>query len=311
MSIYRRNGSDVWWVKFQAGGQRYQRSSGSTKKREAEAFERQLREAVADHATPIKTTNKSYSEALIRWVDEGAPKSMHSHARNTRPHLDNVPLRLVPKAANEMKQAMLRAGLKPTTINRRLAVVKSVLNKAYREWDWLEQPLAEKVIKLSERGMEREFYLSKEEVDQLTSHLSGEAKSVTLIAAYTGLRKGEILSLKPSNWQKPYIVLTNKTKSKKPRTVPVIEDLHSHITPPFSISEYELRAAFENAREAINRAEIRFHDLRHTYASWLVSQPNIPMATVRDLLGHSSLAVTSKYSHLRGNTFDIVTNALS
>jgi site-specific recombinase XerD len=71
-------------------------------------------------------------------------------------------------------------------------------------------------------------------------------------------------------------VLDAKTKDRKPRAVPL---------PPAA------------AREAAGLPHVRFHDVRHTYASWLVQQGQ-PLAAVRDLLGHSSLAVTSRYSHL-------------
>ena len=42
---------------------------------------------------------------------------------------------------------------------------------------------------------------------------------------------------------------------------------------------------------------VHLHDLRHTFASWMV-RGDVPLAALRDLLGHSSLAVTSKYTHL-------------
>jgi integrase len=236
---------------------------------------------------------------------------MFSHARNTRPYLDATPIHLIPKAANQMKLDMLEEGLKPTTINRRLAVVKRILHLAFAEWEWIDRPLAQKVIKLSEKGQAREIYLSKKEVTELVSNLGDEARSITLIAAFTGLRRGEILGLKKKHWKKPYIILDSKTKSGKPRAVPVIEEIHDCITPPFSITEYGLRKAFESARETINRPDIRFHDLRHTFASWLVQEPEIPLTTIRDLLGHSSLAVTSKYAHLRGDHLNLVKKALS
>ena len=53
------------------------------------------------------------------------------------------------------------------------------------------------------------------------------------------------------------------------------------------------------------------HDLRHTFASWIASDPNIAPAMLRDLLGHSSLIVTDKYTHLQGNTFEAVSRTLT
>lgn len=44
---------------------------------------------------------------------------------------------------------------------------------------------------------------------------------------------------------------------------------------------------------------VRLHNLRHTFASWIASNPGIPLTKLRDLLGHSSLAASSKYAHLR------------
>lgn len=311
--LYKRG--NIWWVKFKAGGEVIQRSAGTTSKRKAEEVERALRHKVAKHLHAQRTgkpVTRTYSEAVIKWVESGAPKSMWSHARNTRPYLDKVPLHLVVPAAHNMKQAMLSHGLSPMTINRRLAVVRRVLNVAYKEWDWIDEPLGGKIKLLSEKSMSREFFLSQEEVDTLLAATSNEdARRVMTLAAYTGLRRSEILKLKPENWHKPYIVLFSDTKSGKPRSVPVIEDLHPIMQRlPFMISEWELRKAFEAARESIGRTEIRFHDLRHTYASWLIKNPDIPLTVIRDILGHSNLSVTSKYAHLRGSTIDMVTNAI-
>ena len=236
---------------------------------------------------------------------------MLSHARNTRPYLDDVPLHLVVPAAHAMKADMLARELSAQTINRRLAVVRRVLNVAYKEWDWLREPLGQKVKLLSEKGMAREFYLSMDDANRLFQAVpDDEARKVITLAAFTGLRRGELLKLKPENWRPPYIVLDNKTKGKKARSVPVVENLHPLVTLPFKISAEQLRAAFEGAREAIGRPEIRLHDLRHTYASWLAANPAVPLTVMRDLLGHSSTTVTSKYSHLRGDTAALVEKVL-
>lgn len=311
--LYKRG--NIWWVKFKAGGQVIQRSTGSTGKRKAEEVERALRLQVAKelHAQRTgKPVTRTYEEALLKWIENGAPKSMWSHARNTRPYLDSLPLHLVVPAAHNMKQSMLTDGLSPQTINRRLAVVRRILNIAFKEWEWISEPLGMKIKLLSEKSMSREFYLSQAEVDTLIAAIKNEtARAVILLAAYTGLRRGELLRLSPGHWQPPYIVLTSKTKGGKPRAVPVIEDLHPLVHLPFEITEWQLRKEFEQARDAIGRPEIRFHDLRHTYASWLAKDPSIALSTIRDILGHSSLSVTSKYAHLRSDTIDIVSGVLS
>lgn len=311
---YKRG--ETWWVKIKAGGETIRRSAGTAIKREAREFERALRDQVAQDlraGRSGRSTQRSFEEALLRWINEGAPKSMWSHARNVRPYLDRVPLESVVPAAHAMKADMRKQGLSVMTINRRLAVVRRILNVAYREWDWLREPLGEKVQLFSEKGMARELYLSRVEVESLLDAVKNEtAKRVIVLAAYTGLRRGELLKLQPSNWQKPYIVLTSSTKGKRPRTVPVVEELQSLVEPlPFGIHAEVLRDEFERARKAIGRPEIRLHDLRHTFASWLAQDSDVPLTTIRDLLGHSSLAVTSKYAHLRSDTLQVVSNALS
>jgi integrase len=305
----------TWWVKFGAGGKTVRRSAGTASRKEAREFERALRSKIAQDlraGRSGKPVARTFQDGLLRWINEGAPKSMWSHARNVRPYLDRVPIESVVPAAHAMKADMRKQGLSVMTINRRLAVVRRVLNVAYREWDWLREPLGEKIQLFSEKGMAREIYLSRAEVDTLLDAVENEtAKRVILLAAYTGLRRGELLSLQPSNWQSPYIVLTSKTKGKKARTVPVIEEAQELVKPlPFGIHEEVLRSEFERAREAIGRPDIRLHDLRHSFASWLAQDSDMPLTTIRDLLGHSSLSVTSKYTHLRGDTLAAVSGAL-
>lgn len=310
--LYKRG--NIWWVKIKFRGEEIRRSSGSSIKREAAQFERQIRNEIAELQHQERTgkpVNKTYGEAVVQWAKSGAPKSMLSHARNTRLYLEDVKLHLVVPAAHEMKRHMLENDYSPLTINRRLAVVRRVLNMAYKEWEWIKEPLGRKIQLLSEKSLSREFYLSQEEVNNLLSHVKNEeAYKVITLAAYTGLRRGELLKLKPSNWQPPYIILDNKTKGKRGRSIPVINAVQKLVTPPFKITEHELRVSFETAREAIQRPEIRFHDLRHTFASWLAKNPDIPLTTIRDILGHSNLTVTSKYAHLRGDAFDLVSRAL-
>lgn len=312
MSVYQRNG--IYWYKFQINKRTIRRSAGTTSKREAQEVEREAkRQAAKDvHAGRSgKPVAHTFGDALVKWIEGGAPASMESHYNVTRAYLERVPLHLVVPAAHDMKSEMLKKGKSKLTINRRLACVRRVLNLAYDEWDWLSESLGRKIKLYSEKGTNREVFLSREEVDQLlTAVKSEEARKLIVLAAYTGLRRGELLRLRPKHWQKPYIVLTNKTKGKKGRTVPVIEGLHDFVTPPFKITDKQLRYAFEQARDLIGMPSLRLHDLRHTFVSWLAKDPKVPTAIIQKLAGHASIATTNKYMHLRGDTMSLMTDVL-
>ena len=236
---------------------------------------------------------------------------MRSHTRNTW-ELAPYPLTEVVAAAHEMRDRMLDEGYSPQTINRRLAVVRRILNMAYREWDWLAQPLGQKIKLLSEKGLERQVYLSPAEVEALARGMPEPARTITLLAAYTGLRRGVLLQLEPEHWHPPYLVLPpHLNKNRRSHTVAVPEPLVPTLTLPWDITDDGLRTAWEASREASGMGWVRFHDLRHTFASWLARDPEIPLTLIRDAMGHSSLAVTSKYSHLRRDDLAQVAGKLS
>nr|WP_244964805.1 site-specific integrase [Halomonas kenyensis] len=149
---------------------------------------------------------------------------------------------------------------------------------------------------------ERHVYLTIEQVSQLLQAIPDHSiveKRVIALAALTGLRQGELLALDPQNVQGGRILLRpDQTKSGKARVVPVPEDARAWLEElPFATTYHRLRTVWEHARQSVGRPDLRFHDLRHSYASML-AQAGESMTTVRDLLGHSSLIVTSRYSHV-------------
>ena len=77
------------------------------------------------------------------------------------------------------------------------------------------------------------------------------------------------------------------------------------------VTDSDLRKQWDRARLLSGLEHVRFHDLRHTFASWLAADSSIPLTVIRDILGHSSLAVTSRYSHLRTDALDAVQQSLN
>lgn len=197
--------------------------------------------------------------------------------------------------AEEAKRTWLAQELQPATINRRLAILRRVANLAYRAWGWLDQPLGQRVVLVpGERA--RHVYLTPQQVRAL-AHAARDprVRDAIILAALTGLRRSELLALRADDRLGDAVVVRH-SKSGRPRIVPLPPGAR-RIRIPLGLTAEQLRRGWDRARARAGMRDVRLHDLRHTYASWLV-QRGAPLPTVRDLLGHSSLAVTGRYSHL-------------
>jgi Site-specific recombinase XerD len=240
--------------------------------------------------------------------DSWYPKTRHIfHAMGHRS------LEAAPQAANEYKVELQKDKKAPATINRRLAALRRVCRIAYETWEWLEYPVHQKIKLVSEKGTERQTFLEPDEVISVLDKIANEKiRLFYLVLAYTGLRPwSELLVLLPRQVRNNNIHVI-KSKTKKSRTVPISPDIAKELTEalPWDFSYHDARMAWEEAREAVGHPEWRVYDLRHTFASWLAKSPDVPITVVRDLLGHSNLQVTSRYSHLATDPLRVAVGAL-
>jgi len=199
--------------------------------------------------------------------------------------------------------------VKPSTVNRNLATIKTLFNKAV-EWGKLEESPARKVKFLREpEGRLR--YLEKEEIQKLLFNSSDRIRPIITLAVFTGMRRGEILKLKwyDIDFQRGIIYLLD-TKNGAKREV-FMNDLvkrtllkvPKHPESPYVFCDnsgktyHDIRKSFWTALKKSGILNFRFHDLRHTFASQLVMS-GIDINTVRELLGHKDIRMTLRYSHL-------------
>lgn len=200
------------------------------------------------------------------------------------------------------------------TVNRYMACLSIVLTKAVKEWEWLDENPMFKVSKKQEtRGRVR--YLSENEKTRLLNEcakISQELYIVVLIAISTGARYSEITNLK---WQN--IDFKNKqfhflnTKNGEDRGVPIADIVLNEIKKFSKVrkmnSDYifannngkiiYFRNAFSRAVNAAKINDFRFHDLRHTAASYLAMN-GASLLDIADILGHKTLQMVKRYSHL-------------
>lgn len=198
--------------------------------------------------------------------------------------------------------------------NRVIEVLRKAMNLAVR-WGWRTDNPASGVQRNPEEGRER--YLTREEVGRLTAALSAhrERASATAIRLMllTGCRRGEALTarwaefdLAAGVWIKP----SAHTKQRKMHRVPLSDSVVTLLREWRSAQGGEflfpsrdgrpltdVKRTWEGVRRATGLEDVRLHDLRHTFASILVSGgQSLPM--IGSMLGHTQAQTTARYAHL-------------
>lgn len=300
--------SGKYLVRVQVNNRRVKRTVRGNRKK-AEEIEAKIRRDLheSDHNEFMGRAPKvTYGEACVKWGRSGAPESMFFHIRTTLEYLQDTQLTDVPEEVQNMVEVMLAEGLKNTTINRKLAVIKRVLNLSYKQWGYLNVPLGDKIQMLSEKNYSRKIWITPNQVDELLEKCPDRlVANFIMLAAYTGCRRSELLRAKKEDFKNGHLLIRT-SKSGKPRVVPVPKELWPTCNAlPFNLNVSKIRRNFEAAREAIGMPDLHLHDLRHSYGTWLMERGVSP-AVVRDILGHSCLSMTSQYVHSAGIDIDEV-----
>lgn len=312
MALYKRK--TTWWVSISHHGQRIQRSTGTANKIEAQEYHDKLR---AELWNVTKLDNKlvySWRDAVIRWLSESQHKrsieSDKMHLRWLDNYLRDYQLHdltrdLIEDIANK-KEA---EGVSPATVNRMLEVVRALLRKAHREWEWIDKT---PVIRMRYEEKQRIRWLTLDEASLLLKELPSHLKDMAAFTLATGLRASNVTELQ---WQDVDLkkrhawIHPDQAKAKKAIPVPLNDNamhvLHARIgSHPRVVFTYKnnpiIQCNTKAWRNALARAGIvnfRWHDLRHTWASWHV-QNGTSLQELQMLGGWSSFEMVLRYAHL-------------
>jgi integrase len=204
----------------------------------------------------------------------------------------------------------------PASRNRELATLRHALRLAC-EWGYVEKVPR---VRMAREPEGRLRFLSEDEAVRLLAACaasgSPELLAVVTVALYTGMRRGEVLGLewKRVDFSRGVLAL-EETKSGRRREVPMNDAVHAALTalgPRGSGRVFRtrsIRTAFERACREAKVYGFRFHDLRHTTASWLVMAGR-SLKEVQELLGHRTFAMTLRYAHLSPDRLRDAVNAL-
>jgi integrase len=303
MSVYYNARADRWCIAIQRGGKRITRyaEQGSTKEEAIQYEAKILRDYFLTDKLG-KTSDRSIAEAIQRWLAEEV--AHYKSKVKTTSHILQLTDFVLDRRVSEIHLVAEeyakkhRKLLSPGTINRRLSMLRLIANLCYKKWDWLDRPLGQK-IKLLKESEGRVPLLSQSELNSLLAACQNEySRTAIKLAAYCGLRAEEIQKLKPEHVKQDHLWLAFEQKAGVSiESVPLPESFK--LTPsmlPIGISHRMISRYFRRALAEIGRDDLRFHDLRHAYGSWLV-QNGVDLYLTGKLLRHKSLASTKRYAH--------------
>jgi integrase len=199
--------------------------------------------------------------------------------------------------------------LKPGTINRYVATMRAILRKAEREWEWLDRAPA---LRMRREPKRRIRWLKPEEAQRLLSELPEHQREPVTFALATGLRQSNVVNLEWSQvdmQRKVAWIHGDQAKAGNAIGVPLNESaagvlrrqIGKHPTRVFTYKGRPLKSVNETSwGSALKRAGIedfRWHDLRHTWASWLV-QAGVPLSAVQELGAWETASMVRRYAHL-------------
>jgi integrase len=201
-----------------------------------------------------------------------------------------------------------KAEVGPSAVNGELRLLKHMFTMAVQWGKMKEHP--GKAVKLLKGEKQRDRFLTHEEAQRLISNCVEPLRSIVMVALNTGMRRLEILSLKwlEVNFDQKLLTVLD-SKNHEVRKIPmngtvqgVLKKLPHHREFVFSHLNGKpytsIQKAFNHAKAKAGLLDnVVFHSLRHTFASWLV-MAGVDITTVMKLLGHRSLSVTMRYSHL-------------
>lgn len=321
MAIRKREGSDVWQIDFRKpGGGRVRQTSGTTNRKEAEELEAKLKHEAWRVAKLGEKPRRTFDEMALRFLQKHAGTTDY---RNKLLHVGYWRTVFAGRQIDTITVEEITDNL--PTVNRRtkaartitvgtqnlyVGTLRAMFNTAVREWEWID-----KAPRLREKpkGPKRVRWITRDEAHTLLGAIRADwLRDVAIFGLATGLRRANILGLEWSQvdlvnrraWIHP-----DQAKAREAIGVPLNDEavavirrqLGKHDTHVF-VRRGKVVQAWNNGQwqRACARAGIRnfrFHDLRHTWASWHV-QGGTPLNRLMELGGWSKYEMVLRYAHL-------------
>lgn len=344
--LKRRGKGGIWTTRFTSpDGTRIHRSTETTDRRLAQEFEDRLKSELWRIAKLGDAPRRSWQEAVVRWLDDRSAKDTIEKDRANLlwldPHLgilylDEISEDLLREVARvrgsepankratsaprtapnkRRKPAVAPAGrppkrTSPATVNRMLALIRSILRAARDEWKW-GTPVP--VVPMLAEPQHDVPVVTRDMAARVFSELPAHLRPLFAFALSVGLREQNVLRLR---WDDVDMARASaripgmQTKAGKPIPVPLNADALAILQrqrAEHPVGEWAFpsprgapytranNTAWRSARMRAGVPWLRWHDLRHAWAQWH-AQAGTPLLALKELGAWSSLAMVERYA---------------
>lgn len=313
MSLYRRFRSPYWWYSIPNphGGKRIRQSTGKIEKREAQ----RVHDEKKAELWKVKTTGRQFYDALSSWLsaknrsinDINAVAKIKSLYKN-RPLIEVTGTSIEETFGNRINErSKQRKLVSAGTYNDHANIIRTALNIAL-ERKWIDR--VDKIPRRKEpKGVVR--FLTREQFDLLYSKLAEHQKPLVMFAICTGLRWSNVTNLEWSRVdmkRKVAWINADEMKGGENHPVPLSAEAVAVLEAQQGNDDVYVftyrgapikspKTAFNRARREAGLDGFRFHDIRHSWASWHVMS-GTPLEVLQKLGGWKESKMVQRYAHL-------------
>lgn len=297
-----RNG--VYWINVQIEGRRLRKSLETTDAKVAQqAFTRELNDFYREQ-TLKEPPKKTLNDAFDKWLAErGSKRSIEDDKRKIDFFRAKLGKEQLSKIKVSMIEDVLPLDVSPSTRNRYRALVRAVLRRAMRKWEWLDR------VPMLEEEDEPEGYtehLTTEQAETLIAELPERYRKPVRFALLTGLRRANVFGLtwdKVNLANKTVVIEANTAKGKRRFLVPLnasavalLESVEGRQGRVWGDVSHVWQNVWEAACKRAGVPGFKFHGLRHTWATWH-AQAGTPLDVLQKLGAWATFAMVQRYAH--------------
>jgi integrase len=328
MTLYKRKDSPYYWIKFapiKGELKPLLQSTGTASKRQAQQYHDKVQGERWEQDRLGVKPRRTWDEAAAKFLEETSSKRTHkgdiASLRWFHPLLGGKDLRDVNRELIDHVRAKRAKDVAPATVNRYMALVRAILRRACHDWEWIDRVPKVGMLRIAEGRIRA---LTRDEYGRLLAELPEHLKDMAQFSVATGLRQANVTRLR---WEQVSIerqhlwIAAQDHKNRRAHAVPLnqlaLEVLRRRVGKhPTNVFTYEgqpiTQVSTKAWRNALKRAgveDFRWHDLRHTFATWH-RQAGTPTYELQRLGGWKTQSMVERYAHVAPEGLQTAANRL-